>query len=156
MPVPSGAGGVKLADYPPALGALVKHWFSDVQGSGSLPPPLWEKGLAEGLRFLAEAFSIHHVASVGSHARKFHPSRCHHRWLVILKDHLEIPVCVRCISLCFTFFLSFLEHSPPHAHRQATVFLEKWHFSQATLGLASVYPRTQHSGDTAFSRVVDL
>lgn len=54
------------------------------------------------------------------------------------------------------FFLSFQEHSPPHAHRQAAVFLEKWHLSQATMGLASVSPKTQHSGDMLFSRVVDL
>lgn len=55
------------------------------------------------------------------------------------------------------FFLSFQEHSPPHAHRQAAAFLEKWHLSQETMGLASVSPQTQHSRDMLeFSRVVDL
>lgn len=141
------------------LGAAVKRWFSDVWGSVPLPLSLLEKVWLSPPGFLAEDFSILHVASVGSHARKSHPGRCQHRQLTILKVHLEILawVCWRSPSLSRPFFLSFLP-PPSHVHREATVFLEKWrlqeekwHPSQATLGLPSVSPKTQRFGDTVSS-----
>lgn len=121
---PVGAGGVKLADYPPALVLLLNHWFSDVQGSGSLPLPLWEKGLLRGSGSWLKHFpSI--ICFCGQPRQKFHPSRCHQTAHDSPRPLERFGLRTSLVSLSFTFFLSFLGHSPPHAHRQAAVFLEK-------------------------------